>query len=62
MSGTYYSVDLGYGNGVLIFQVNDSPVAGVLMHISADTSGGADATGITDFFKDHVKPGTDGGA
>ena len=60
MAGTYYSIDLGYGNGVLVFQVNDSPVAGVLMHISTDPSAGA--TKMTDYFDKHVKPGSDGGA
>jgi hypothetical protein len=61
MSGSYYSIDLGYGNGVLVFQVDDSPVAGVLMHISTDPTSSSDA-GMTDFFDKHVKPGSDGGA
>jgi hypothetical protein len=60
LSGTYYSIDLGYGNGVLVFQVSDSPVAGVLMHISTDTT--SSDSGIKDFFEQHVKPGSDGGA
>jgi actin-like ATPase involved in cell morphogenesis len=60
LSGTYYSIDLGYGNGVLVFQVGDSPVAGVLMHISTDAT--ASDSGIKDFFNQHVKPGSDGGA
>ncbi|HEV7648359.1 MAG TPA: Hsp70 family protein [Actinophytocola sp.] len=60
LSGTYYSIDLGYGNGVLVFQVGESPVAGVLMHISTDAT--ASSSGIKDFFDQHVKPGSDGGA
>jgi hypothetical protein len=60
MSGTFYSIDLGLGNGVLIFQVNDSPVAGMVMHVS--TSGSSSGPSIKDFFEQHVKPGTDGGA
>ncbi|MGH3757925.1 hypothetical protein [Actinophytocola sp.] len=59
-AGRYFSIDLGYGNGVLVFQVDDSPVAGVLMHISTDPS--ASSSGLTDFFEQHVKPGSDGGA
>jgi hypothetical protein len=60
LAGTYYSIDLGYGNGVLVFQVGDSPVAGVLMHISTDAT--SSDSGIKDFFEQHVKPGSDGGA
>ncbi|HEY7593193.1 MAG TPA: Hsp70 family protein [Actinophytocola sp.] len=60
MSGTYFAIDLGYGNGVLVFQLNDSPVAGVLMHISTDPSAGDSA--MKDYFDQHVKPGSDGGA
>ena len=59
LAGTYYSIDLGYGNGVLVFQVDDSPVAGVLMHISTTGEGEAD---MKDYFNQHVKPGSDGGA
>ena len=60
MAGTYYSIDLGYGNGMLVFQVNDSPVAGVLMHISTRPDRGCHE--LTDYFDQHVKPGGDGGA
>jgi hypothetical protein len=60
MAGTYTSVDLGLGNGMLVFQVDDSPVAGVLMHISADST--SSGSGLQDFFDQHVKPGSDGGA
>jgi hypothetical protein len=59
LAGSYYSIDLGYGNGVLVFQVDDSPVAGVLMHISTTGEGEAD---MKDYFEQHVKPGSDGGA
>jgi actin-like ATPase involved in cell morphogenesis len=59
MTGTYYSIDLGYGNGVLVFQVDDSPVAGVLMHISTTGDG---ESNMKDYFEQHVKPGSDGGA
>jgi len=45
---------------VLVFQLKDSPVAGVLMHISTDASGSD--SGIKDYFDQHVKPGSDGGA
>jgi hypothetical protein len=60
LSGTYYSIEAGYGVGIVLFQVNDSPVAGMLMH-TPDTSGSSDS-GVLDFFDQHVKPGSDGGA
>ncbi len=60
LSGTYYSIDLGFGSGVLVFQVNDSPVAGVLMRISTDTT--SSGAKMSEFFDKHVKPGSDGGA
>lgn len=62
LAGTYYSIDIGYGNGLLAFQVNDSPVTGVLMHISTDVSGGSSDSGLPEYFDQHVKPGADGGA
>ncbi|HET6394132.1 MAG TPA: Hsp70 family protein [Blastococcus sp.] len=62
LSGSYYSIDMGYGNGVLVFQVDESPVTGVLMHISTDVSGDSSGAGLTDYFDQHVKPGGDGGA
>jgi actin-like ATPase involved in cell morphogenesis len=62
MAGTYTSVDLGLGNGMLIFQVDDSPVAGVLMHISASSTSTSSGSGLQDYFDQHVKPGSDGGA
>jgi Hsp70 protein len=60
LSGSFYSIDVGYGTGLLVFQVKDSPVAGALIRTSTDTSGGG--SGIKDYFEQHVKPGTDGGA
>ena len=62
MSGSFYSIDLGLGNGVLIFQVNDSPVAGMVTHVDTSGSGGGGGPSIKDFFEQHVKPGSDGGA
>jgi hypothetical protein len=62
MSGSYYAIDIGYGNGVLVFQVKDSPVAGVLMHLSTDVNANSSSSDLVDFFDKHVKPGSDGGA
>ncbi|MPZ83439.1 MAG: Hsp70 family protein [Actinophytocola sp.] len=60
-AGTYYAIDIGYGNGVLVFQVDDSPVAGVLMHLSTDVDADSSSGDLVDFFNQHVKPGSDGG-
>jgi len=59
LSGTYNSIDIGGGSGMLIFAVNDSPVTGVVMNIDISSSGGGGGD-LVSFFNDHVKPGADG--
>ncbi|OLF04326.1 molecular chaperone Hsp70 [Actinophytocola xinjiangensis] len=58
LNGSYTSIEAG-GVGLLIFSVDDSPVLGVL--IRADLTGSGSSS-ITDFYDQHVKPGSDGGA
>ncbi|HEU5111317.1 MAG TPA: Hsp70 family protein [Micromonosporaceae bacterium] len=56
LSGRYYAIDLYAGIGAMMFTVNDSPVMGTLMKLTADSSGES----ITDYFNEHVKPGSNG--
>ena len=44
MAGTYSAIDIGGGSGMLVFAVDDSPVAGVLINIDIGASGGGAAT------------------
>ena len=60
LNGQSYFVDIGLGNGVLIFTVDESPLMGVLFKFSASGDGGS--SDLPDYFNEHVKPGTDGGA
>ncbi|WP_460405604.1 Hsp70 family protein [Actinophytocola sediminis] len=57
LAGTYTAIE-NRGVGVLVFQVTDSPLIGVLIRADA-AAGGAS---LTDFYDEHVKPGSDGGA
>ncbi|MBB4904843.1 Hsp70 family protein [Actinophytocola algeriensis] len=59
LSGTYAAIDIGSGSGMVLFAVNDSPVAGALMNI--DIGGSGDITDLVDYFEQHIKPGGDGG-
>jgi actin-like ATPase involved in cell morphogenesis len=59
LSGSYAAIDIGSGSGMVVFQVNDSPVAGVLMNI--DIGGSGDINDLLDYFDQHIKPGGDGG-
>ncbi|MCT2584056.1 Hsp70 family protein [Actinophytocola gossypii] len=58
LNGTYTAYEAG-GAGVLLFQVDDAPLLGVLMRVDLTSSGGGS---LTDFYDEHVKPGSDGGA
>ena len=60
LSGTYAAIDIGSGSGMILFAVNDSPVAGALMNI--DIGGSGDINDLLDYFDQHIKPGGDGGA
>ncbi len=60
MSGTYAAIDIGGGSGMILFAVENSPVAGALMNI--DIGGSGDIDDLLDYFDQHVKPGGDGGA
>ncbi|HEU5473849.1 MAG TPA: Hsp70 family protein [Actinophytocola sp.] len=55
LSGKYYSFEV-LGVGAMLFTVEDSPVMGTLMKLSTDSSGES----ITDYFNEHVKPGSNG--
>jgi hypothetical protein len=55
LSGKYYAIDAGFGIGAMLFTVNGSPVMGTLMKLSTDSG-----PSISDYFNDHVKPGTSG--
>jgi hypothetical protein len=59
LSGTYAAIDIGSGSGMILFAVNDSPVAGALMNI--DIGGSGDISDLLDYFDQHIKPGGDGG-
>jgi len=52
LSGTYYSVDVG-GRGLLLFTVDDSPLLGAVLNLSA-----ASETSLIDYFNSSVKPGS----
>ncbi|MFI7674447.1 Hsp70 family protein [Actinophytocola sp. NPDC049390] len=58
LTGTYAAIDIGGGSGMIVFVVNDSPIAGVLMNI--DIGGSGDINDLLDYFDQHVKPGGDG--
>jgi hypothetical protein len=55
-----YTVLEAQGIGVLVFQVKDSPLVGALMQ--TDISNAGTGGSLKDFYEDHVKPGSDGGA
>jgi hypothetical protein len=59
LTGTYAAIDIGGGSGMIVFAVNDSPIAGVLMNV--DIGGSGDINDLLDYFDQHVKPGGDGG-
>jgi hypothetical protein len=59
LTGTYAAIDIGGGSGMILFAVNDSPVAGALMNI--DIGGAGDISDLLDYFDQHIKPGGDGG-
>ncbi len=59
LTGTYVAIDIGGGSGMIVFAVNDSPIAGVLMNV--DIGGSGDIDDLLDYFDQHVKPGGDGG-
>jgi hypothetical protein len=59
LTGTYAAIDIGSGSGMIVFAVNDSPIAGVLMNV--DIGGTGDINDLLDYFDQHVKPGGDGG-
>jgi hypothetical protein len=56
LKGKYYAIDVGLGIGAMLFTVDDSPVMGTLMKLSA---GSSDQT-LPEYFNDHVKPGSNG--
>jgi len=58
LAGSYTSIEAG-GVGLLIFSMEDSPVLGVLIRADVTATGGSP---ISDFYDEHVKPGSDGGA
>jgi hypothetical protein len=60
LTGTSYFVDIGLGNGVLLFTADDSPLLGALFKIS--TGGDESGDDVPGYFNDHIKPGADGGA
>jgi hypothetical protein len=59
LSGSYTAVEIVSGSGMVVFQINGSPVCGML--ISLDLSGSGDIGDLADYFDQHVKPGADGG-
>ncbi|TDV40367.1 Hsp70 family protein [Actinophytocola oryzae] len=60
MQGAYTAIEIVSGSGMLVFAVDDSPVAGILIKI--DISGSDNLDDLIDYFDQHVKPGGDGGA
>jgi len=60
LSGSYTAIEIVAGSGMLVFSVNDSPVAGVLIKI--DISGSDDLGDLVNYFDQHIKPGGDGGS
>jgi hypothetical protein len=56
LAGKYYAIDLFGGIGAMMFTVKDSPLMGTLMKLSTDSSGQS----LTDYFNEHVKPGSNG--
>jgi hypothetical protein len=56
LQGRYYAIDVGLGIGAMLFTVNDSPVMGTLMKLSA----GSSSQTLPEYFNDHVKPGSSG--
>jgi hypothetical protein len=60
LTGPYTAIEIVSGSGMLVFGVNDSPVAGVLVKL--DLSGNDSLDELVDYFNQHVKPGGDGGA
>jgi hypothetical protein len=61
MSGSYTALDITGGIGMVVFGVDDSPVAGVLMKIDIGGDAG-NLDDLVDYFDQHIKPGGDGGA
>jgi hypothetical protein len=59
LSGDYTAVEIISGSGMVAFGVDDTPVIGVL--ITLDASGSGDINDLTEYFDQHVKPGSDGG-
>jgi hypothetical protein len=59
LSGSYAAIDIGGGSGMVLFAVDESPVAGALMNI--DIGGSGDIDDLVDYFDQHIKPGGDGG-
>jgi Hsp70 protein len=60
LTGSYTAIDILSGSGMLVFGVDDSPVAGVLIKIDVGSSGSLDD--LVEYFDQHIKPGGDGGA
>src|SRR5439155_24405199 len=56
LKGRYYAIDAGFGIGAMMFTVDDSPVMGTMMKLSA----GSSSQTLPEYFNDHVKPGTNG--
>ncbi|GLZ38631.1 hsp70 family protein [Actinokineospora sp. NBRC 105648] len=56
-SGKYQAADLGYGSGLLMFTVADTPIMGTVVRIS--TSGKSDSDVVT-YFNENIKPGSGG--
>jgi hypothetical protein len=60
LAGGYTAIEIVSGSGMLVFAVNESPVAGVL--IKLDIGGEDSLDELVDYFDQHIKPGGDGGA
>ncbi|HEV2782980.1 MAG TPA: Hsp70 family protein [Actinophytocola sp.] len=56
LRGRYYAVDTNLGVEFLAFTANDSPVMGMLMQVGSGSSGQS----LTDYFNEHIKPGSNG--